>query len=407
MSILSNKRRVSKLFSQNLARYTAKLGDGLGHLNVPGKNNYVYVRVNGKDLPEPVFCNKIPAQNDLNVLVGWENGLFQVLSTYTDTPGGVNGGSVGGFAPASRYQLTGEDPLWVDVRQITWLRVGPNGGLKVQMRTGLVRVGNNVFYVETDVHDMTSYLPSIAGKAAFIAVTVDSSGAWTFTKGAEFILSDQTTPTLMLSNLPDLPADTIWLSAYVRVYTGQTLIDDVDVIDARFSSQAASEAPVSPGAIGVTYLGYNSIGGSWSGQGQYSEWIKKITVPQAGLLSSIDVYIKGNNNNVFGISPGLFDDYGNSPGNLIIGSVLPGGSYSIYLNSEGRWLSLPVGRWLEPGDYWISVMLGVNGQCCSIAYDAGNDLYRNIGGYYNSDGKGWFSPSNSGAKFSLRAALVS
>ena len=112
----------SKLFAQKLkAKFSEKqdemqrqpgvMGDGAGGLIPAGLNNFVYVTIADKVLP--IFNNRVSPQIGVKVWVGYaseEPTLFQVLSTRSETPAGVDGSHFG-YAPAKRYEwnATGED----------------------------------------------------------------------------------------------------------------------------------------------------------------------------------------------------------------------------------------------------------------------------------------------------------
>jgi hypothetical protein len=251
MNDFSSRRKISKRIPLRLLTYPAKLGDGMGNLYVPGMEHYVYARVAG--IVEKVFNNSIPAEYDLLVTIGYSEkspGVYQVLSPRTDHPGGANGGSSGGYAPSKRYRWMakggGQDPLWVEERQIMSLRVGPYLGMTIQIYFGFSRTNAGSFvFVPFTTKDLSAYIPSEAGKAAFVLVTIDTSGAIVYTDGDDFVLLDMTTVDLMLANIPAAPVNTARRLAAVRLYYGQTVIQEdrdfnTDIVDLRFADFSLS-----------------------------------------------------------------------------------------------------------------------------------------------------------------------
>lgn len=202
------------------------MGDGTGVLEVTDLEHYVYVRTSAGI--EEVFNNRVPPENDLMVMLGYDPtqpDLYQVLSTRTAAPGGVTGGAVAGYAPAIRYQWMadggGQDPLWIDIRQFLPLRVGTYLGMLIQIYRGVVKSGSTWIDVNTQTMLLTSHVPTTAGNAAFVLITVDTTGDAIATKGAE-----TTVELLSLADIPAAPTGTLVELAAVRVYNGQTAVQE-------------------------------------------------------------------------------------------------------------------------------------------------------------------------------------
>jgi hypothetical protein len=104
------KNTLRKLFKQKfgtkqdvLLSVPGQLGNGKGTVVVPGRPNYVYVRVAG--FVEEVYNSRVQADNDMPVIVGYDPAqpkLYQVLTTRMSSTGTASGG----YAPAIRYTLT-------------------------------------------------------------------------------------------------------------------------------------------------------------------------------------------------------------------------------------------------------------------------------------------------------------
>lgn len=241
MSKYTERRKIRASIPRKQIVLPGRLGDGLGNIVVSGLANYVYCRIGGR--VEKVYNDKVPAQNDLLVDVGRdERGLFKVLSTRTYSPGGAGEQVQAGYAPAKRYEIFaaggGQDPLWVQKRQIMPLRIGPNSGMSIQIYAGLVYVGGGDYkYIPAQTLSLSSYIPASAGSAALVLITVNTSGVIVATDGVDFVLADVTDENDMLTHIPDPPANTAEVLGAVRVYNGQTEIDEgrtnTDIIDLR------------------------------------------------------------------------------------------------------------------------------------------------------------------------------
>jgi len=229
-----------KLKQDELERIPAVLGDGSGNLYPANLSGFVYALIGDNVLP--VFNNRVVAQYALKVWVGYapeEPTLFQVLSTRSENPGADYNVSGLGYAPASRYEWLaaggGQDPLNVHLRAFTPLRlsVSSSGGMNVDLFRGFVYTGTQYLAVARQDIDLTSYIPSTSGKAALVLITIDNTGAVVKTKGSEVDIS-----ALALLDLPAVPDNTVFVCGAVRVYNGQTAVQEgranTDFVDLRF-----------------------------------------------------------------------------------------------------------------------------------------------------------------------------
>lgn len=254
-TIHEQKKLIKKRLNQKqdtLLATVGKMGDGLGNLYADATRLKVYIRF-GESQAIPVFNNRVPAENDLQVIVGYapeqyeKNGakLYQVLSTYSDQPGGETGGILGSYAPAKRYEWLaprgGQDPLYVHNRAITFLNIyvtAPNS-MSVQLTRGVVWNGDIPIEVPYTTHDHTGDIPATTGKAVLVLHTIDGTGANIQTVSAEFDVDDLMPVGDRFVNMPALPAGTVWTRGLVRVYNGQEKIQEgrtnTDIIDLRFS----------------------------------------------------------------------------------------------------------------------------------------------------------------------------
>lgn len=165
------------------------------------------------------------------------------------------------------------------------------------------------------------------------------------------------------------------------------------------------------GALTQSYVGYNTIGGSSTAVTQYRVYMKKITLAAAGLLSSIDVYVQSNTNGATpNIECAVWDDVAGNPEHVIaFGGNGRSSSGNVLLEQasnvkEPRWLSMPIGIWLEAGDYWIG--FAVSAAVVDIFFDgSGSDRYYTPADLFMSD-YGFYSATTTTDKFSMRGNLI-
>lgn len=112
------------------------------------------------------------------------------------------------------------------------------------------------------------------------------------------------------------------------------------------------------GGATQSYVGYNTIGGTWTTVTTFRQYMKKVTFSAAANLQSIDLYVRPSVDNLYGIHVGILSDNAGSP-DLLIGGNSSGNSGFYMSNSAtmpgaGRWLSIPMGGYYAAGDYWIT-----------------------------------------------------
>lgn len=240
---LSLSKSLNGRFSQKqdeMPREPGIMGSEDGKLKVPNLDGYVYVTIGDKTVP--VYNSLVAPRIGLKVWVGRspiDRTIYQVLGTRSDKPtGGVVG--TGGYAPSSYYEWMakngGQDPLHVHLRAISYLKSGisPNGGMNVQLYKGFVNSGGTMMHVDTQDVDISAHIPTVDGNAAMVLITIDNTGAVVQTKGTEFVIAD-----IDYGVLPTVPADTVFVSSAVRVYYGQTKVQETktnrDIVDLRFT----------------------------------------------------------------------------------------------------------------------------------------------------------------------------
>lgn len=164
-------------------------------------------------------------------------------------------------------------------------------------------------------------------------------------------------------------------------------------------------------AIAQSYIGYNTIGGSWEAMTNERVLAKQVVFSTDGLLASVDAYIRNNGTQVGSIGFAVFEDSGGVPTKLIHSEVQPADSiFPSNVGSgagPGRWYSHAVGKWMTAGTYWIAVAAFDSSQSLEIAYDAGSaDRYWAETGFWFTDGD-FQSLTNPSRNYSMRASFVS
>lgn len=167
------------------------------------------------------------------------------------------------------------------------------------------------------------------------------------------------------------------------------------------------------GALTQAYVGYNTIGGTWVAMTQSRILAKKVTIATACLITDIEAYIRENTNDASSAAGvGLYDDSGGSPNNLIQegyrgAPILMDDTSGAGGNQTGRWWGLPIGRWVDPGDYWLAFFCTVQQSAAiEIAKDgSGSDKYHGTGGSFLGDW-GFQATTTTTDTYSIRANTI-
>ncbi len=229
-----------------LPRAIGKMGDGNGNLWADESKTIVYIRF-GDTAAVPVFNTRVFAENEIQVFVGYSQedpGLYQVLSTCSAQPGGPAGGILPSTNHARRHEWLapqgGQDPLYVHKRAFTDLAIyvtKPNSMSVRLMRGAIFNIDKTPIEIEDTTSDHTAYIPATPGKALLVLHTIDNDGVNVETVGDEVDLVDLMPEGDRFINFPPIPAGTIIVRGLVRVYYGQTSIQEGrtnrDIIDLR------------------------------------------------------------------------------------------------------------------------------------------------------------------------------
>lgn len=166
---------------------------------------------------------------------------------------------------------------------------------------------------------------------------------------------------------PATPASGNW-----RLYFkagGLYAVDDGGTVIGPFGTSGSS--------LSRTQKGTTSAGASFITTRQ--TYLKKITLASAGFVAGISAFVKGDANSTFGLSAAIYLDNSGTPSNVIavagpLSKESDGLSLSnIFLSTTVRAVTIPIGKWLAAGDYWIAIGI------FSAASDARNSLAYNSG----------------------------
>jgi hypothetical protein len=178
-------------------------------------------------------------------------------------------------------------------------------------------------------------------------------------------------------------------------------------VPAALDTLAADLAGVGGGGISISYLGYNTAGGSTETMTRYRQLMKKITAPSNGVILNVGAYIKpSSSSNVMGFSVAILADNAGSPDEII--SLVPWHAvYSVLLDNSYRWVSIPMSLPVTAGDYWIAISDIGQGSRLHIAYDgSGADKYWATGNAWMTGADGGYTLTSTTNKYSLRAGFL-
>jgi hypothetical protein len=168
----------------------------------------------------------------------------------------------------------------------------------------------------------------------------------------------------------------------------------------------ANPAGAASGGLTQSYLGTNSVGGSWESLTNNRYLMKKITLASAGQLSTIDMHLRDSGGGQVGsMNTAIWSDSSGTPGVVVAmgASITPADSW--YMSSTARWVTFGVGAWLAAGDYWIGGA-PVDTQSFQLAYaGSGSDRYFNSGGTWLADATSYSNTTTSN-DYSIRASII-
>jgi hypothetical protein len=218
------------------------LGTFVGVVTVPGRPDYVYVRI--ADQVHEIYGRGIPRLANTQVFIGKNHNeldRIQVIGVRSVASESSSNTSVPVPLHAEQHRYLGSGPgggrdtLWSEGRQLLPLRIGAGGGLTVNVYRSIVYTGDTALSVPTTTVDLTALVPAVVGKAAWALIWMDADGVVLATTGAEIDYD-----TLTITDVPAAPDLAVYVLGAVRLYQGQTVISDdtrvngTDILDFRY-----------------------------------------------------------------------------------------------------------------------------------------------------------------------------
>lgn len=165
-----------------------------------------------------------------------------------------------------------------------------------------------------------------------------------------------------------------------------------------------AEAGGGGGGGAVSFVGYNTIGGTADNAAAHRQFLQKVTFAATTTILSVDVYIKQNTAaNAFGVMGFVYDDVSGKPVHLLSigGTANTTQSLNLYRVSgtagDARWYTTPQGVTVPAGDYWYGATQTIQA-VCNFYYDATGTGY-----YWDKGGNGFITdaPDTSGTVYTL------
>jgi len=204
------------------------------------------------------------------------------------------------------------------------------------------------------------------------------------------------------------------LDTVIAASSGQDVADALSGAAAPAAGNVfATMADVGGGGLAQSFVGYDTIGGTWTQMVAQKEYLKKVTLSATSTMTSIDAHVRGNADNFATIAGVLLSDNAGAPGILLAaaGTVSPFQYFSISASmpTAGRWFSMSLGATLAAGDYWIGVV--ANSTVLDLANDgSGADVTIQLSGsgsLFVSAKYTSFTQSTTSVKNSIRASILS
>lgn len=288
---------------QNLIPATIGTDDTFGQVDVPGKDNYVYVRIQSGEIAQ-AYNTKVVALAGLRVWCGYEKtrpGLLQVLDV-RNVYGKEYQQKVPAHAPTHEYG--GYDQVFIRGEQFVPKLVSKYSGMTVRVQAGAIYTDDFGWYWHRPQEiSLAPYVPTTGAHWALIEVGY--SGTINVKLG-----STVESKYLLFENTIPAPSNNAQPVAAVAMYQNQSGINaskygNNDILDLRWYQAIVTGTAGGGGGIpdapydGITY-GRNS--GTWvevsgSGGGGSTTLTVDLKIDQTSGTSGYGV-LKGNQNGV-------------------------------------------------------------------------------------------------------------
>jgi hypothetical protein len=109
------------------------------------------------------------------------------------------------------------------------------------------------------------------------------------------------------------------------------------------------------GGLSHSYIGTTTIAGTWESVSDNTIYLQKVTLSSAGVLLSVSVYIKAPSQVIGPLTMSVYEDDSGSPGGLLASNPPGDEDNELFLPDADHWYTMPLGIYLEAGDYWVGV----------------------------------------------------
>lgn len=167
----------------------------------------------------------------------------------------------------------------------------------------------------------------------------------------------------------------------------------------------------SAGSSGITqsYVGTNSVGGTWETLSALKVYAKKVTLATAGEIGSISAHMRQSGATAGDTRFGLYTDSSGTPDQLIWASsqglYYLAGAAGTGSSSPGRWFGCAVGLHLAAADYWIAVFdIDAKHDIAVVTTGGGDRTY--VSNASTQADWGLFTPTTTSKDYSIRASIL-
>ena len=211
---------------------------GTGAVEVSGKNNCVFVTLEGSGQVVEAINQAVPLAFGAPIWVGYSPDAPASMKVLRPWSFGENDGSnvLNSAVPNhhGQHEYPNADLVWVWGEQFVPMLPAPDG-LSVMVYPGTYRISGGWKQIKTRTSiDLSNYVPGTAGQAKIVLIVLTAAGAFAVRDGTAISGYDN----LGDANIPE-PVAGDRVICGVKLFYGQTAIrkdgDNDDFIDARFS----------------------------------------------------------------------------------------------------------------------------------------------------------------------------
>jgi len=178
------------------ARFVALMGDGAGTIKVPGEQNFVYVRTQGRGRVDKALNVRLAPRNDLPIIVGYTAENPSTLEVLEVDWAAIT--EPGNYAYVAHHHQShelhntdgGDDVVWVQKQQIVPMLCMPTDPVSMQvvvLEDWYPWAAGWHYFAGAISADLSGYVPALAGRARFVLISIDgATNTLQYTSGSEF-----------------------------------------------------------------------------------------------------------------------------------------------------------------------------------------------------------------------------